>query len=102
MNCPHYNRNCSFVAPCCNKIYGCRHCHDDIEANIIENNILVPKIMQKTVGLNPVISISALLIGGKLGGLFGAILAIPIAAALSAIVEDIFNRKITEETKLEE
>ena len=33
--CTHYKRNCSFVAPCCNKIYGCRHCHDDIENNII-------------------------------------------------------------------
>jgi RING finger/CHY zinc finger protein 1 len=40
ISCPHYNRNCSFIAPCCNKIYGCRHCHDDIEANIIENNII--------------------------------------------------------------
>ena len=39
--CTHYNRNCSFVAPCCNKIYGCRHCHDYIENNIIENNNII-------------------------------------------------------------
>jgi RING finger/CHY zinc finger protein 1 len=36
-SCPHYNRNCSFITPCCNKIYGCRHCHNEIEGNLIEN-----------------------------------------------------------------
>ena len=34
--CTHYNRNCSFITPCCNKIYGCRHCHNEIEGNLIE------------------------------------------------------------------
>ncbi len=69
---------------------------------LIQTNILIPKIMQKAVGLNPVISISALLIGGQLGGVFGAVLAMPVATALSVIAEDIFERKIAEETKLEE
>jgi len=36
--CPHYNRNCSFITPCCNKIYSCRHCHNEIEGNIIEKS----------------------------------------------------------------
>lgn len=69
---------------------------------LIENNILVPNIMQKAVGLNPVVSITALLIGGQLGGAFGAILAIPVATALSAIIEDLYGKKIAEEVKLEE
>jgi predicted PurR-regulated permease PerM len=69
---------------------------------LIQNNILIPKIMQKAVGLNPVISISALLIGGQLGGVFGAVLAIPVATALSVIAEDIFEKRAAEEIKLEE
>lgn len=55
----------------------------------IENAILVPKIMQKAVGLSPVIIIIALAVGGKLAGVSGAILAVPIATAVSVLVQDI-------------
>lgn len=60
-----------------------------------ENNILVPKIMQKATGLNPIISILALLVGLKAGGLVGAILAIPLAMMGVVILEDLF-RDVTE------
>lgn len=30
--CKHYQRYCQIVAPCCNKIYSCRLCHDAIES----------------------------------------------------------------------
>jgi predicted PurR-regulated permease PerM len=60
-----------------------------------ENHILVPKIMQKAVGLNPVVSIVALLIGAQLAGILGAILAIPVAIALSVIIKDVIEHKIT-------
>ncbi len=56
----------------------------------LENNFLVPKIMQKATGLNPIVSIVALLIGIKLGGVLGAILAIPLAAVLSVLLEELF------------
>ncbi|XP_068712472.1 RING finger and CHY zinc finger domain-containing protein 1-like [Montipora foliosa] len=29
--CPHYVRKCSFVTPCCNKVYSCRFCHNAAE-----------------------------------------------------------------------
>ncbi|CAI8035478.1 RING finger and CHY zinc finger domain-containing protein 1, partial [Geodia barretti] len=29
--CSHYSRGCSFVSPCCGKVYPCRLCHDDQE-----------------------------------------------------------------------
>jgi len=60
---------------------------------MVENNILVPKIMQKTVGLNPIISISALLVGYKLAGVVGAILSIPVATAVSVFIKDVFDHK---------
>ncbi len=57
----------------------------------LENNILVPKIMQKVTGLNPIISILALLIGIKIGGLVGAILSIPLAMIFIVFIEDLFR-----------
>jgi len=54
----------------------------------LEGNILVPRIMSRAVGLNPVIVILAILVGGKLYGLLGVLLAVPLAAAISVIAED--------------
>jgi len=45
----------------------------------IENNILVPKIMQKTVGLNPIVTMLVLLVGGKLFGFAGIVFAVPVS-----------------------
>jgi len=55
----------------------------------LEANVLVPKVMEKRVGVSPVAVMVALLIGGALWGIVGAILAIPTAAILSVIVEDL-------------
>ncbi len=55
----------------------------------LEANILVPKIMERSVGVSPVAVLVALLIGGALWGLVGAILAIPTAALLSVLLEEI-------------
>ena len=48
---------------------------------VAENNILVPKIMQKAVGLNPIVILVAILIGGQLFGIIGALLSIPFVSA---------------------
>lgn len=53
----------------------------------LENTILVPKIMHKAVGLSPVIIIIVLAVGAKLAGIAGAILAIPIATAISVLIQ---------------
>ena len=57
----------------------------------IENNVLVPKIMQKATGLNPIISILALLIGIKVAGVVGAIISIPLATMGVVLLEDLFK-----------
>ena len=59
----------------------------------IENQILVPKVMQKAVGLNPIVSIVALLIGAKVAGLVGVVLAIPVATAISVVVKEFWATK---------
>lgn len=55
----------------------------------IEGHVLVPKIMQRATGMNPLLSMVALLIGWTLGGIPGAILAIPIANAGLVFAEEI-------------
>lgn len=49
----------------------------------LQNNIVAPMVMRRAVGLNPVISILAFLVGAKLFGAVGAIFAIPVATACS-------------------
>ncbi|MBW2164188.1 MAG: AI-2E family transporter, partial [Deltaproteobacteria bacterium] len=63
---------------------------------LMENNIIVPKLMQKVIGLNPVVRIAVLLIGFKVAGVVGAILSIPVATAVSVFIRDIFERNIQE------
>lgn len=58
----------------------------------IESHIIVPQVMKKAVGLNPVVVILALLVGAKLGGTLGAILSVPIATSLDVFVGDFVNR----------
>lgn len=65
----------------------------------IENQILVPIIMGRVVGLNPVIVILSLLVGAKLGGITGLILAVPVATILVEIFNDIVDRRKTPQTQ---
>ena len=51
-----------------------------------ENHVLVPKVMERQVGVSAVTVIVALLIGGKLLGIVGAILAVPTAAILQVVL----------------
>lgn len=59
----------------------------------IETHFLVPKIMGKAVGLSPVLILVALLIGGKIAGIVGALIAIPTAAAISILINEFKNIK---------
>jgi predicted PurR-regulated permease PerM len=59
----------------------------------LENHILVPKIMERQVGISAVTVIIALLIGGKLLGIVGAILAVPTAAILQVVLQEFAPRE---------
>ena len=59
----------------------------------VEHLLLVPKIMQKTTGLNPIMVILALAVGLSIGGIAGGLLSIPVAAALNAILSDYLERQ---------
>ena len=59
----------------------------------IENHFLVPKIMSRQVGVSAVTVIIALLIGGSLLGILGAILAVPSAAILQVVIEELLDER---------
>ncbi len=52
---------------------------------LLENNLLVPKIMEKAVGLNPVVVIVGVMTGAQLMGIMGALLAVPFILVVSVI-----------------
>ena len=54
----------------------------------VENNLLQPIIYKRAVDLHPLIVIVGILIGSALLGVLGALVAIPIAAALQILVRD--------------
>jgi predicted PurR-regulated permease PerM len=59
----------------------------------LENHVLVPKIMSRQVGVSAVTVIVALLLGGNLLGVLGAILAIPTAAILQVIYQETIGKQ---------
>ena len=67
----------------------------------LENAVLVPKIQGDAVQLHPSIVIFVLILGGAIGGLLGAILAIPITAAARDVYSYLFNKLSDDEVPLE-
>jgi predicted PurR-regulated permease PerM len=58
----------------------------------LENHFIVPRVMQKQVGVSAVTVIVALLIGSELLGIVGALLAVPSAAIVQVMVEEYLGR----------
>lgn len=54
-----------------------------------ENYVLVPRVMSRSVDVPPTITIVAALVGGALLGVVGALLAIPVAAALLIVMREV-------------
>ncbi|MDP9362856.1 MAG: AI-2E family transporter [Chloroflexota bacterium] len=59
----------------------------------VEGSYLVPRIMRDAVGLTPLTVFLALLVGGALGGPVGAVLAIPVAAAIQVLVQNLLRSR---------
>jgi predicted PurR-regulated permease PerM len=54
----------------------------------VEAYVFVPKIMQKTVGQSPLLTLLALLIGYQLAGVVGIIVSVPLVTALTVVVNE--------------
>lgn len=59
----------------------------------MENHLIYPLVARKAIGVPPLLIIISLLIGGKLAGFIGLVLAVPIAAAVLEYVRDVAKEK---------
>lgn len=57
----------------------------------LENSLIVPKVMEKAVGVSPLITIIALAIGFQLGGPVGAILSVPVFIVCRVVASEVFS-----------
>jgi predicted PurR-regulated permease PerM len=64
----------------------------------LENHILVPIILGRTLNLNPVVILIALLVGEKLAGIPGMILAVPISTIIVEMLDDVARSKESRRT----
>jgi len=67
---------------------------------VLENNLLVPRVMNQSVGVSPIVSILSIAAFGALFGLGGAILAIPLAAMLQIVLNRLFFQLPSEDESL--
>lgn len=67
----------------------------------LENNLIVPRVMSKATGLNPVIVIVSILVGGKVAGITGVILAVPTMIIITTFLEDFLEEKKADDMRLE-
>ena len=58
----------------------------------LEGYILIPKIMEKTVGTSPLAVLLALLIGFKLAGVVGLLVSVPVVGAITVVVNELWPR----------
>jgi len=67
----------------------------------LENHLIVPKVMHKALGLNPIVVILSLLIGAKIAGFLGMILAVPVATASAVFLGDfLWHRQDNSDAKV--
>ena len=52
----------------------------------LENNLIVPIVMKKATGLHPIVTLIVMVVGGKLAGIMGVILAVPTMIFLETII----------------
>jgi predicted PurR-regulated permease PerM len=61
--------------------------------HFIEGNVLAPLVVGNAAGISPFLVIASLLFGGAIAGLLGAFIAVPVAAAIEAILERLQDRE---------
>jgi predicted PurR-regulated permease PerM len=61
---------------------------------LAEDYLLVPRVMGQTVQVPAVLSLVAVLVGGALMGIIGALIAIPVAAVARLLIEEVVFRRL--------
>jgi predicted PurR-regulated permease PerM len=61
---------------------------------LVEGSVLVPLVMRNTIGISPLLVLLSLLVGGAVGGLVGAFLAVPVAASVEIVLARLQSREV--------
>ena len=64
-----------------------------IVIQLVEGSVLVPLVMRNTIGISPLLVLVSLLVGAAVGGLLGALLAVPIVASAEIILSRLQARE---------
>ena len=56
----------------------------------LENQLIVPRVMSKAVGLSPLVVIFALMVGFKIAGIAGAVLSVPAVLLVEILYRDLY------------
>ena len=66
----------------------------------LEGNLIYPKVVGKAVGLPGVIVISAVLVGGNIGSVLGALIAVPLSAVIYTLLKELMDYMADKKKKL--
>ncbi len=64
----------------------------------IQQQVFTPLLVSKTVGITPLVLFFALIAGGEVAGVFGALLSIPVAGIIRVVIDRIFPDDISQTT----
>lgn len=67
----------------------------------LENSLIYPRVVGKSVGLPGIIVVCSVLVGGNIGGIFGALISVPTAAVIFVILKEAIAKR-TAKNQLEE
>jgi predicted PurR-regulated permease PerM len=60
----------------------------------LENYVIYPKVMNSVIGVPAIVILISIIVGAKVAGFWGIVLAVPLAAIMMELVNDIFQEKI--------
>ena len=62
-------------------------------------NLVVPRLMKKTSGVHPVVTILSVLVGAQIAGIWGALFGLPVAAVISILANYVINQQAVQEVE---
>jgi predicted PurR-regulated permease PerM len=62
-------------------------------------NLLVPRLMKKTSGVHPIVTILSVLVGAQIAGIWGALFGLPVAAVISILANYVINVQAVQEVE---
>jgi predicted PurR-regulated permease PerM len=65
-----------------------------------ENHLIYPLVVKKVIGIPPMVSILALLIGGELAGFLGILISVPVATVIMEFLTDLEERKVAQKSEI--